>query len=83
MGLTATESKNASRFFEIETGAQLAGGSTDDSTTQGGIESAEAIEFDGDSGCAESGTDGAATAPDRFAREKELREEAAQLGLPA
>ena len=82
MGLKATESEKSSSFFEVETGTQLAGGGADDSTAQGGIEGAEAIEFDGDRGCAESGTDGTPTAPDRFAGEKELGKEAAQLGVP-
>jgi hypothetical protein len=77
IGAKSTEGEESGGLVEAETGAELAGGCAEDASTEGGVEGAETVEFDGDGGLAGSGADGAATAADGFAGEKELREETA------
>ena len=52
----------------------MPGCGAEDTASKGGVECAEAVAFDGDSGLAWGGADGAATASDGFAREEELGE---------
>ncbi len=81
--LEAAEGKEAGGLVEGEAGAELAGGGAEDAAAEGGVEGAEAVEFDGDGGLAGCGADGAASATDGFAGEEELREEAVEFNLPA
>ncbi len=46
MGLKSTEGEEAGGLFEAEPGAQLAGGGAEDSAAKGGVEGAEAVDFD-------------------------------------
>jgi hypothetical protein len=73
----STEGEEAGGLVEAEAGSELAGGGTEDAAAEGGVEGAEAVEFDGDGGLAGSGADGAASATDGFAGEQELGEDAA------
>ncbi len=73
----STEGEEAGGFVEAETGSELAGGGSEDATAEGGVEGAEAVEFDGDGGLTGSGADGAAASTDWFAGEQELGEDAA------
>jgi hypothetical protein len=83
VGEKSTEGEESGGFVEAETGAELAGGGSEDAATEGGVEEAEAVKFDGDRGLAGSGADSAAAASDGLAGEEELREDAAEFGLPA
>ena len=67
MGLKSTEGEEAGGFFKGETGPKLAGGGAEDAAAEGGVEGAEAVEFDGDGGLAGGGADGAAAATGGFA----------------
>jgi len=82
-GLEAAEGKEAGGLVEAEAGAELAGGGAEDSAAKGGVEGAEAVDFDGDGGFAGGCADGAASATDGLAGEQELGEEAAEFSLPA
>jgi hypothetical protein len=77
VGPKSTEGEEAGGFVEAETGAQLAGSGTEDATTEGGVEGAEAVKFDGDRGLAWGGADGTASATDGLAGEQKLGEDAA------
>ena len=76
IGTKSTEGEEAGGLVEAEAGSQLAGGGTEDAAAEGGVEGAEAVEFDGDGGLAGGGADGAATAADGLAGEQELGEDA-------
>jgi hypothetical protein len=77
VGAETAEGEEAGGLVEGEAGAELAGGSAKDPAAEGGIEGAEAVEFDGNSGLAWGGADGSAAATDGFAGEEELGEDAA------
>jgi len=47
VGEKSTEGEQAGGLVEVETGSELAGGGAEDTAAGGGIERAEAIEFDG------------------------------------
>ena len=79
----SAEGEEAGGLVEAEAGAELTGGGAEDAAAEGGVEGAEAVEFDGDGGLAGSGADGAASATDGLAGEQELGEDAAEFGLPA
>ncbi len=81
----AAERKEAGGLVEAEASAELTGGGAEDAATEGGVESAKTIEFDGDVGLGLAGScaDGAAASADGLAGEKELGEDAAEFGLPA
>ena len=85
IGAEATEGEEARGFVEAETCAELAGGGAEDAAAKGWVEGAETVELDGDGGLglARCSADCAASAADRFAGEKDLREETVELGLPA
>jgi hypothetical protein len=76
VGPKSTEREEAGGFIEAEAGAELAGGGPEDTTAEGGVEGAEAVEFDGDGGLAWGGADGSATASDGLAGKEELGEDA-------
>ncbi len=80
-GLKSTEGEEAGGLFEVEAGAELAGGGAEDAAAEGGVEGAEAVDFDGDGGLAGGGADGTASAADGFAGEQELGQEAAIVRL--
>jgi hypothetical protein len=82
-GWKSTEREKAGGFVEAEAGSELTGGGAEDAAAEGGVEGAEAVEFEGDGGVARCGADGSATATDGLAGEQELREDAGELGLPA
>ena len=75
-GTKSTEGEEAGGFVEAETDSQVAGGGSEDAAAEGGVEGAEAVEFDGDGGLAGSGANGAAAATDGFAGKEELGEDA-------
>ena len=77
IGLEAAEGEEASGLVEAEARAELTCGSAEDSAAERRVESAEAVELDGDGGLglAGGGADGAASSADGFAREEELGEE--------
>jgi hypothetical protein len=75
-GTKSTEREQAGGFVEAKAGSELAGGGTEDAAAEGGVECAEAVEFDGDGGVPWGGADGAAAATDWFAGEQELGEDA-------
>jgi hypothetical protein len=79
VGSKTGEGEEAGGLVEGEAGAELAGRGAEDSAAEGGIEGAEAVEFDGDGGLAWGGTDGSATASDGLAGEEELGEDAAEF----
>ena len=81
-GEKAAESEEALGFFKGETCAELTGGGAEDAAAKGGGKGAEALDFEGERGFGGGGADGAAAAADRFAGEKEVGEEAVELGLP-
>jgi len=83
IGSKSAESEEAGGFVEAEAGSELAGGGAEDAAAEGGIECAEAVEFDGDCGFTGGCADGSASPTDRFAGEEELGEEASEFGLPA
>jgi len=79
----SAQGEEAVGLVEAEAGGQLAGGGSEDSAAERGIEGAEAFELDGDGlGLAGSGTDGAAAATDGFAGEQKLGEDASEFKLP-
>ena len=83
IGAEAAEAEEAGGFVEAEAGTELAGCGAEDTAAEGGVECAEAVELDGDCGLAGCGADGAASATDGFAGEKELGKEAIEFDLPA
>ena len=83
VGSKSTEGEEAGGLVEGKSGSKLTGGSSEDAATEGRVEGAETVEFDGDGGIAWGGADGAASATDWFPREKELGEDAVEFGLPA
>ena len=83
IGLEAAEGEEAGGLVEAEACAELTGGGSDDATAEGWVEGAETVEFDGDGGFARGGADGASSATNGFAGEKELGERAGEFGLPA
>ena len=46
VGLKSTEGEEAGRLVEAEAGSELAGGGTNDAAAEGGVEGAEAVDFD-------------------------------------
>ena len=83
MRLKSTEGEEAGGLFEGEAGPELAGCGAENAAAEGGVEGAEAVDFDGYGGVAGGGTDGTASAADGFSGEDELGQEARKLGLPA
>ena len=83
VGGEAAEGEEAGGLVEAEACAELTGGGSDDATAEGWVEGAETVEFDGDGGFARGGADGASSATNGFAGEKELGERAGEFGLPA
>jgi hypothetical protein len=83
VGSEAAEGEQAPGLVEAEAGAELARGGAEDAAAKGGVEGAESVEFDRDGGVSGGGADGAASATDGFSGQEELREDAAEFGLPA
>jgi hypothetical protein len=75
MGLKSTEGEEAGGLFKGEAGPELAGGGAEDAAAEGGVEGAEAVDFDGYGGVAGGGTDGTASAANGFAGENQLGQE--------
>jgi hypothetical protein len=69
VGTKSTEGEEAGGLVEAEASSQLAGGSAENAAAEGGVEGAEAVEFDGDGGFAGCRADGAAASADGFAGE--------------
>src|SRR5665213_1203432 len=61
-GQKPAEGEEARGLVEAEAGAELTGGGAKDAAAEGGVEGAEAVEFDGYGGLAGGGADGAASA---------------------
>lgn len=96
-GEESAEGQEAFGLVETEPGAHLTGGGSEDSATEGGVQGAEALDFDGDGGLAGGSGDGftspgrpdgdypdsAAASADGLTGEQELGEQAGKFGLPA
>jgi len=80
----AGEGEQAGGLVEGEARAELAGGSAHHAAAQGRVELAEAVDLEGDGvGFSGHGADRAPPSADWFAREEQLRQDAAELGVPA
>jgi len=80
----AGEGEQAGGLVEGEARAELAGGSAHHAAAQGRVELAQAVDLEGDGvGFSGHGADRAPPSADWFAREEQLRQDAAELGVPA